>query len=394
VSAALLLAALLVELQSPSTGQATDRGAGTDARSEIPAPPPRRAVAGLEGIECLSSVVFSGTSEHPHRLRCTFVFPDRARWQLTVADEKHGDRDVRFRYGDRCYALHAGTARSEESTGDERDEILLSMELRRALLIYPDGFEWKDAGSERKADLGSVGALMARPASTTDPRPTEMRAIARSGRLVESYQAIAWREKNGRSWPSALELWRGKELVWRETVESIDVEGKVIDAFFLPADRRRAAGSAMPIENARDQELPASCGLRVEIPKGSTWADVAAGYVRLREEWGAKLLDRGLAVDRHATVELGPDGGALAWIVRLDSVPETAPPGFKTVAPRRGVVLAVRDAASITAERIGRLNASLPKDSKAGSAYARFDSRDGGSGTALIVLPYTLEKGG
>jgi len=338
--------------------------------------------------------VFPSQADRPHRLRSTFVFPDRARWQLTVADEMHGEREVRYRYGDRCYVLRAGSRRSEECESEERDEILLAMELRRALVLYPDGFAWKDAGSERRADLGTIGALMARPASAADPNPAEMRAVTRTGKLVETYRAVVWRERNGRTWPSALELWRSDELVWRETIESIDVEGKVIDAFFLPSDRRPATGSPMPIDAAREQALPGYCGLRVDIPRGSTWTETAEGYVRLREEWNARLRDRGLAVDRHATVELGANGEPLTWIVRLDRIPDDVPSGFTTVVPRRGVVCAVHDPASITADRIRILAGDLPKGSRAGTAYARFESKAADLGPIVLVLPYAPERGG
>ena len=393
MSAVLLLTAALAGLQTTPPARGADDGAKTEARPEIPPPPPRRPIAGLEGFECVSSVVFPSAADRPHRLRSTFVFPDRARWQLTVADEKHGDRDVRYRYGEHFYLLRAGSRRSEECAGEERDEMLLALELRRALLLYPDGFEWKDAGPERRADVGGLGALVARPTSAVDAKPAEMRAVTRTGKLVEAYQAIVWREKNGRSWPSALELWHENELVWRETIESIDIEGKVIDAFFLPADRRPATGSPMPIDAAREQLLPPYCGLRVEIPKGSTWTEAAEGYVRLREEWNGRLRDRGLAVDRHATVEVGANGEPLVWIVRLDRIPDEVPSGFTTVPPRRGVVCAVRDPSSITAERIRNLAGDLPKGSKAGSAYARFESK-AADGPIVLVLPYAPERGG
>jgi hypothetical protein len=321
------------------------------------------------------------------------VFPDRARWQLTLLEEKHGDREVRYRYGEHAYLLRAGSHRSEECSGDERDEMLLSMELRRALVLYPDGFDWKDAGPERRADL-VIGTLLALPASAGDSKPAEMRALARDGKVVEAFRSIVGREKNGRSWPSTLELWRANELLWRETIDSIDVEGRVIDAYFLPADRRPASGSAMPVEKARNQDLPASCGLRVEIPKGAAWTEVAQGYGRLREEWNVRLRDLGFDVDRHATVEIGPNGEAVAWVVRLDPIPDQPPSEFRKVGTRRGVVLAVRGLAGITAEKLGQLNAALPNGSKAGNAYVRFDSRDGDGATVLIVLPYSIGKGG
>ena len=150
----------------------------------------------------------------------------------------------------------------------------------------------------------------------------------------------------------------------------------------------------MPIDATRDQEIPSSCGLRVEIPKGSNWTEVAEGYVRLREEWNVRLRESGLAVDRHATVELGSQGEPLAWIVRLDRIQETVPPGFTTVPPRRGLVCAVRDASSITAEKIRSLTDDLPKGSKAGGLYARFEPKGGEGGMVVLVLPYTPGRGG
>ena len=189
-------------------------------------------------------------------------------------------------------------------------------------------------------------------------------------------------------------MYKRQDLVWRETIDSIDLEGRVIDAFFLPVDRRAAVGTAMPVEAARDQDLPASCGLRVEIPKGTAWGEVAAGYARLREEWSQRLRDRALAVDRHATVEIGPKGEPLAWIVRLDPVPVQPPPEFTAIAARRGVALAVRGLDSVTVEKLAVLSGSLPAGSAAGRAYVRFESKEGEPEAVLIVLPYSAAKGG
>ena len=241
--AALVLAATL--LGSPQDG--------TGATGKPP--PPRQSIAGLQGFDCVSTVVFPEAPDRSRRLRATYAFPDRVRWQWTRGGEDRGDHEVRYRYGESLYLLREGARHSDECSGAEREEMRLAMELRRALVLYPDGFAWKEAKGERKADLGEAGALYARPSSASDPRPVEMRAATRDGRTVETYQGILWRESGGRSWPTGLELWRAGQLVGRETIESIDTEGRVIDAFFLPVDRRtgdRSAGTTMPVEEARD----------------------------------------------------------------------------------------------------------------------------------------------
>lgn len=390
MTAALVLAAMLF--------RAAQEGPGATGKP----PPPRQAIAGLPGFDSVSTVVFPETPDRNHRLRATYAFPDRVRWQWTRIGEDRGDHEVRYRYGDGFYLLREGAQRSEECAGVEREEMRLAMELRRALVLYPDGFDWKEAGGERKADLGEAGALFARATSASDARPAEMRASTRDGRTVEVCQGITWREKGGRTWPSGLEVWRLGKLAWRETIDSIDVEGKVIDAFFLPVDRRAVdrrpgSGTTMPVEEARDQELPASCGLRVEAPKGTDWNGIAIGYDRLREEWTARLEGRGLAVDRHATVEIDAKGDPVAWIVRLDPIPESPPPDFRSVPARRGIALAVSGFGSIRPEKLGVLARALPPGSTAGNAYVRFVpevSKDALPSKILIVLPYSPPRKG
>ena len=387
-----VLAAALVLLQSPPVGREDPGGERREDRP-IPAPPARAPVAGLQGFDGTSTITFPDSPERPHRLRTSYVFPDRVRWQLTVGDEQRGGHETRYRYGDRFFLVREGSRVSEECTGEERSEMLLAMELRRALLSYPHGFEWKESGDERRAELGEFGALLLRPDSTPEKKPAEMRAVTRGGKEIDHYKGIVWREKDGRSWPSSFELWRSGVLVWRETIESIDLEGRLIDAFFLPVDRRVAVGTAMPVEEVRTQELPATCALRVEVPRGTPWPEVAAGYARLLDEWTQRLGDRGLGFDRLATVEVGAKGEPVAWIVRLDPVPERPPSEFTAIAARRGVALAVRGLASVTPEKVAQLSKSLPPGATAGVVYVRFDPGDGGSGTVLIALPYSASKG-
>ena len=363
-------------------------------------PPPRQPIAGLQGFESVSRVVFPEAPDRSRRLRATYAFPDRVRWQWTRNGEGRGDHEARDRYGERFYLLGEGARQSEECSGAEREEMRVAMELRRALVLYPDGFDWKDSNGERVASLGDHGALYARATSVSDPRPVEMRATTHDGRLLETYREILWRESAGRSWPTGLELWRRGQLVWRETIESIDVEGRVIDAFFLPVDRRpgdRATGTPMPLEEARDQELPAACALRVAAPKGTDWDEIVLGYERLRRDWTARLSDREIGLDPLATVEIDAKGDPVAWIVRLDRIPDHPPPDFERTPARRGMALAVAGFASIRPEKLGVLARALPPGSAAGSAYVRFAPKgpnDESPAKILVVLPYAPVRKG
>ena len=379
----------------PGTGGAS-AGAAKQAGSRTPLPAlgPRESVAGLQGFDAVSTLEFPSAPGKRHRLRMTYVFPDRARWQLTLGDEKLGSHEIRYRYGDACFLQREQSPRSEPCTGEERDSMRLAMELRRALVLYPDGFGWKPAGDGRRADLGEVGVLFARPASGTNPRPEEMHAETRDGKALDVYRRIIWRESGTRAWPASLEMWSSGEIVWRESIDSIDTQGRFIDAFFLPAELRESSGSAVRIEETRSQELPASCSLRVIIPKGTPWSEVAAGYARLGAEWAERLHERGLRIDDRATVEVTREGDAAAWIVRLEPVPDQPPPEFVTTPAGKGMCLAVRGLGLVTPEKLATLVKSLPAGTRSRSPYLRFDPRDSKEGAVLIVLPYSPARGG
>ena len=153
----------------------------------------------------------------------------------------------------------------------------------------------------------------------------------------------------------------------------------------------------MPVEEARDQELPASCALRVEAPKGTDWDGIVLGYERLRQEWTTRLSERGIGIDPLATVEIDAKGAPIAWIVRLDRIPDRRPEGFESTPARRGVALAVAGFASLRPEKLDLLARALPPGSTAGSAYVRFapkPSSDESQGKVLVVLPYVPQRRG
>src|SRR5262249_1705511 len=85
---------------------------------------PRKAIAGFEGFESVSTLVYAKRPEDPHKLRATYVFPDRARWWIGTGDEKSLARQMRYRLGTALYALESDAVKSRELVAQERDALL------------------------------------------------------------------------------------------------------------------------------------------------------------------------------------------------------------------------------------------------------------------------------
>lgn len=350
--------------------------------------PPPKPIAGIAGFESVSTLLYPGALDHPHELRATYVFPERVRWQISVKDEKGDERILQYRSGEVVYRLPSRSAVSEVCTGADRDQTLLQMEMRRALMLYPDGFDWKGTGPERRADLGTLGSLFVLGANATDKKPTELGDAGSDGKTIDSYKAIQWREKDGRAWPAAMELWHTGELAWRETVESVETRGRFVDSFFTPPDRRDRSGAQPTQGSIRELDLPSTCSLRVEIAKGSTWDTALAELARLRSEWSTRLAQQKLELEPIATLETSKDGDPTAVLLRLSIVPENPPAGFLISSARKGVAVAVGGVKEASPAQIADLRKALPKGSAEGNPYVRFDLKTGSEGRVVVVLPY------
>lgn len=355
-----------------------------------PRPPPApKPIAGISGFESISTLLYPAAPDRPHELRATYVFPERVRWQLSVKDGKGDERVLQFRSGETVYSLPAHSAASEICTGPDRSQTLLQMELRRALMLYPDGFEWKGTSPERRADLGELGSLFVRDSTAPDGRPTELGDAGPDGKRIDSFKSIRWCEKDGRSWPAEMELWHSGELAWKETVESVDVRGRFVDSYFIPPDRRDHAGSEQVQGSIRELDLPPTCALRVETAKGATWDRVLADLARLRGEWTRQLAEKKLELEPVATIEISGGGDPTAIVVRLSTVPEDLPTGFLVSSPRKGLAMAVLGLKEATPARLTDLHKALPKGSVEGVPYVRFDPKTGAEGRIVVVLPYS-----
>lgn len=355
-----------------------------------PRPPsPPKPVAGIAGFESVSTLVYPSAPDHPHELRAVYVFPERVRWQLSVKGGKADERILQYRSGEAVYRVPMRSGTSEPCKGEDRIQTLLQMELRRALMLYPDGFEWKGEGAERRADLGELGSLFVLGSSAGDKRPAELGDAGADGKRIDSYKNIRWREKDGRAWPESMELWHAGELAWKETVESVSVQGRFVDSFFVPPDRRDRSKADRAPGEVRELDLPATCSLRVEISKGASWDAALAELARLRDDWSKRLAEQKLALEANATLEASWEGEPTAVVLRLSTTPGTPPAGFLNSNVRTGMGVSVAGLREVTPSRLADLRSELPAGSAAGMPYVRFDPKTGAEGRILVVVPYS-----
>ena len=262
------------------------------------------------------------------------------------------------------------------------------MDLRRAWMMWPDGFQWKSEALDRTADLGPHGKLRARCLAASDARPVEIASFDADGELQDELKALAWRDDAGRTWPTAAEMWHAGALAWRETIDSIDTQSVFIDSYFLPPDRRAGTASPKPAADAIQlRELPQYCARRFELPAGSTWVAARAEETRLRREWTERLRPSGLELEGRATIKVFADGQPRACLVRLATVPAESPQGFATIPARQGVAQLVGSFEELNAARLASVRAGVPPGRLAGPAYVRFPIDADPPPQVLIIVP-------
>lgn len=354
-------------------------------------PPPRIAIAGFQAIDCASTVVYAGAPGTPHRLCTTYAFPDRARWWLGTGDEHSPERQMRLRFGDALYAIDKSGGASRELLAEERTEALVQLEMRRALLLWPDGFEWKREGNESRAVLARTGRLTARFADDKARTPVALEFTAEDGRPGDALRAITWREDKGKSWPVSLELWHEKARTWTETFQTIETKTRFIDSYFLPPDRRDA-GTSKPLEvgAVRATDVPECRVQRVALKAGATLEDALAEWKQVAETRAQELAPRGFALDDKLTLEIGPDAQPRALLVRLapakTTLPEDLAKTYALVPERPALTTFVMGLGAVSAAQYEKLKAAVPPDAQAGPAYLRLDPQKPAE-HVLIVLP-------
>lgn len=354
--------------------------------------PPRKSVAGLRGVESISTVVYTALPEHPHQLRATYVFPDRARIWISVGEGQSVARQMRTRLGATVCAIEPSSDRSRELQGTERDVALAQIEMRRALLLWPDGFAWKSCAEGASAELGDGrGSLRADVGPQSKTRPAWIEWLDKDGTRVDAFRSIHWSAHDNREWPQSLELWHGGAKVWSETISAIDTLTRFIDSFFLPPDRREAqTTSAVEASTVRSMDLPRHLGRRIALVKGIGWDDACAEWKRLRAEAEKALGERKLSLEPMMSFEIDAAFKPTAVLLRLALRPGESEPGadlgWPVTGERPGLYTFVIGLAQGRPTHLGSLTRALPSDAKAGVPYVRFDP-DKPDGHVMILLP-------
>jgi len=364
-------------------------------------PPPREAVAGLDGFEVVSRVVYASQPDHPENLRATYAFPDRARWTRYREGGNPANRMVEYRLGERAWRLPPMQITSSELAGGERDALLRQMELRRAVLFWPDGFSWEsgdpdggDGGAPAVTTLGTLGKLEAELAPRGEEKgergnrrsaPLWVRAVDGEGREVERLLVHGWREAAGRRVPARLELVAGGRTIWRETVQRFTPSYHA-DLAFLPPDRRVADGAGV-----RSLDLVPMTILRVPVSEGEASWDERLREARALMERTATELPAELALDPHVTFALANDGSPKACLLRLARPPAQPPEGWVELPPRPGLMTMLFSPDAIGPVSVGRLVDAAPAGTVAGEPYLRI--YEGPTATSYqLVLPLEAER--
>jgi hypothetical protein len=215
-------------------------------------PGARAPVAGLAGFETVSKIDFGAQQ---NRLTAVYVFPDRARWHFESYGAKvRSEHQYFYRSGSRVRELLSGGSSRELQDG-ERDTVLAQMELRRAVMLWPDGFDWEVSAdlpaNTRSAPIrvdtccrkGALGSLVA---TLDGARPGKVEALDVEGPSARR-RGAPWRDVGGRKWPRSLPSRRRTRA--SETVELVETRIHYLDLSFVPPDGARLQRSHRPVRD-------------------------------------------------------------------------------------------------------------------------------------------------
>lgn len=285
---------------------------------------------------------------------------------------------MRLRSGSTLWAVDPDAAVSRRLEGRERDLTLVQLEMRRALFLWPHGFEWKRTGTRAEAPLAGLGTLTVTFADAHAKRPSSLAFTGIDGAAGDEYRAITWRDEKDKAWPVRLELWHDKARVWTETVVAVETGARYIDSFFVPPDTRDTAGAKpRDIATVRPTDLPEHRSKRMALPKGTDWDAARAQHARLAAEHGPALEKQGLKLDVNATFEVSDALQPVAVLLRLAPGNMTVDPATAKAWPvtpeRPGLSTFVVGLPSLSPARLADLRAQAPPDAVCGTPYVRFD---------------------
>ncbi len=374
---------------------------GPTSHQEHAGPGPKAPIAGISGFRSKSRVSSFPDGKDTRALDAYYVFPDRVRWQLLREGAPASERLLYFRSGEGYWIQRAGVAQSIPLEGDELLATMAHMELRRALMLWPDGLTWSGEGALRRAhspirpqardgQQPRVLVLDARLDEQGRPRELEARWELPSGDqrdLELSFRDVTWLDQGGRWWPHTLTLEGPGVHGWHEAFESVDPRLDSLDHFFLPADRKPGQAPA-GLETPMAVKLPPVVQLRLLLAEGSSWDAALTTARRLHGEQAALLTGQGIELDGAVAIEIDGSGQPVACLLRLTNASPELPQGWSRLAARDGISLRRNSQGPFSAADLARVGALLPAGAQAGAAYVRLHRRSDGTELAQLVRPF------
>lgn len=368
---------------------------------ELVEPPERAAVAGLGGLALTSELAGDDAQGRPFQaeLSVWYVFPDRARWQRTPKPARPGERELAYRYGPQTWRVDAGEPASRRLAGDEARSAELEFELRRALWLWPDGFEWSGAGGFRSAPVSAPSLpsdqacfLVARLGD--DGRPAELGVALGTpqadARALVHARNVTWSVSGERSFPAEFDLYRGTAHAWHERVSATYLAPQALDHFFLPPDFKRGD---LPVDDStpRSVRLPERAERRVPLQAGETWDEALRAAQRLASEERARLEPDGLELAPGVLIELDREGRPRAVRVELSSPPRELPPGWVRAPEQAAWDQRLARPGPVSPQQLARLRAHLSASQRPDWAFVRVAPDDRGTLRAAVVQPFEPE---
>ena len=347
------------------------------------APGRPHGIDGAGGFKTVSVVEFQGTQNQPHEWVTIYAYPDRARWSLRPTTGTPTSPMVVLRFGAHAWTLPAGSSKSSVDDVNGPRTTLIQMELRRALNLWPAGFEWKPEDErtsraeihrlQHEKDHPALGYLMAR--TDPDDRLLGIEAFRADGSSVEELRVQAWGEFEDRLWPSEVLLLKDGQEVWKETLSFASRRAYHNDVLFTPPDRRKSNDAeAAERRKIRHIDLPQVTLQLQKLKAGTPWARAERLYAKELSAAQKKLDRQGLQelqLEQVPTFQLDPEGHPTHLILRLKQPLEPAPKGWQTLETRAGLGLVIQDFEALDPALLLGMQRALPAQAEAGEPYCR-----------------------
>lgn len=214
--------------------------------------------AAPKAVHFEGELVFAKRQFSVLRSTTTYQEGNLCRWTLQPVGEGAASQTMTFRWNDLLFQRPPGKVQSAELQGANAMAKLGELELIRAAMFWPDAPRGLQPWDVQGMDADSEGATdRAKPASTLRLLTATMDDL---GSVLMTYdeltdqQVFRWLPLGeadgvslavlerfdiaGRSWPKSMSLAVGGELLWTQTVTSLNVQSWFGEKFFLPLEHQ------------------------------------------------------------------------------------------------------------------------------------------------------------